>query len=262
MASSVIYEPKGRAREYAPLAVNLYEGCPHGCTYCYAPGVLHKCKNGFHRHFGPREDILLRLEKDCQRVPGHGQHVLMCFSCDPFPIGLQDDLRVTREAIKLLSMAGYVPVLLTKGGSVAAADLELIGSLGGWFGQTMMSDHDQHYQEFEPNAADYGNRIGMFMMAQNHGVNSWISVEPVVNAESALRLIDMLCGSHMKPLHWKLGKLNGRTAEHRKIEKAIGWKKYRKTAIEILEAHGFGRTNVEGGFEPMTYYIKADLESA
>ena len=30
MSTSVIYEPKGRAREYAALAANLYSGCQHG----------------------------------------------------------------------------------------------------------------------------------------------------------------------------------------------------------------------------------------
>ena len=31
-----IYEPRTRAREYCDLAVNIYDSCPHGCTYCYA----------------------------------------------------------------------------------------------------------------------------------------------------------------------------------------------------------------------------------
>ena len=28
-----IYEPKGKAREYADLALNIYTGCPNGCEY-------------------------------------------------------------------------------------------------------------------------------------------------------------------------------------------------------------------------------------
>ena len=37
-----IYEPKGRAREYGELALNLYSGCRHGCKYCYVPAVLRR----------------------------------------------------------------------------------------------------------------------------------------------------------------------------------------------------------------------------
>ena len=38
----VIYEPKGRAKEYAELAVNLYNGCSHGCEYCYARKIANR----------------------------------------------------------------------------------------------------------------------------------------------------------------------------------------------------------------------------
>ena len=32
---SLIYEPKGKAREYSPLALNVYSGgCDHACRYC------------------------------------------------------------------------------------------------------------------------------------------------------------------------------------------------------------------------------------
>ena len=34
---SIIYKPKGKALEYSELAANLYRGCGHACTYCFAP---------------------------------------------------------------------------------------------------------------------------------------------------------------------------------------------------------------------------------
>ena len=44
-----IYEPKGKAKEYGDYAINIYTGCPHECFYCFAPSVLRKVKDDFHK---------------------------------------------------------------------------------------------------------------------------------------------------------------------------------------------------------------------
>ena len=36
----VIYEPKGKAGEYAKYAVNLYNGCTHGCRKNSGKGII------------------------------------------------------------------------------------------------------------------------------------------------------------------------------------------------------------------------------
>lgn len=43
----IIYEPKGAAKEYSELAVNLYLGCNHGCKYCFAPRCMFKTKEEY-----------------------------------------------------------------------------------------------------------------------------------------------------------------------------------------------------------------------
>lgn len=60
-----IYEPKGKAKEYGDLAINIYTGCPHRCFYCFAPNVLHKQKEDFHTHIEPRKNI---VEEVCKKV--------------------------------------------------------------------------------------------------------------------------------------------------------------------------------------------------
>ena len=49
-----IYEPRGAAREYGELALNIYTGCPHRCFYCFAPSVLHREREAFHTNVQPR----------------------------------------------------------------------------------------------------------------------------------------------------------------------------------------------------------------
>ena len=62
---NVIYEPKGRAREYSPLACNLYMGCTHGCKYCYAPACMHKKPEAWHEAARARSENVLKLfERD------------------------------------------------------------------------------------------------------------------------------------------------------------------------------------------------------
>ena len=51
----IIYEPSGRAKEYAELAANLYKGCDHRCVYCFGPKVLWKKREAFHSDCKPIE---------------------------------------------------------------------------------------------------------------------------------------------------------------------------------------------------------------
>ncbi|MDQ1279366.1 MAG: hypothetical protein QG670_628, partial [Thermoproteota archaeon] len=68
-----IYEPKGRAREYGALALNVYSNCDFGCLYCYCRGM------GYDQTKTPhcRLDFKL-LEADLEQVKG--QTVFLCFT--------------------------------------------------------------------------------------------------------------------------------------------------------------------------------------
>ena len=58
-----IYEPKGKAREYSPLALNLYDGCDHGCKYCYVPKIKQRFKPAYdHESVRPRSNIIENLK--------------------------------------------------------------------------------------------------------------------------------------------------------------------------------------------------------
>jgi DNA repair photolyase len=91
----VIYEPKGAAREYAELALNLFSGCPHGCTYCYAPGCMRRTREAFHASVTVRTGILDKLRKDvAELAAAHDpREILLCFTSDPLPYMPAQSLR-------------------------------------------------------------------------------------------------------------------------------------------------------------------------
>ena len=62
---TIIYEPKGAAREYTELALNIYRGCTHGCIYCYNNGRFGK-KGDFFKGDKPRHGIAQKVVKDCR----------------------------------------------------------------------------------------------------------------------------------------------------------------------------------------------------
>ena len=47
---SQIYEPRGRAREYSPLALNYFTGCDHGCQYCYVQPMMSRFRAGYNHN--------------------------------------------------------------------------------------------------------------------------------------------------------------------------------------------------------------------
>ena len=98
---SIIYEPSGRANEYAKLAANLYKGCTHGCRYCFGPSSLFKTKENYFEMADPKKDVLSKLEKDCQKLNGNCPEILLSFIGDVYQHA-EMELGLTRAAIKIL----------------------------------------------------------------------------------------------------------------------------------------------------------------
>ncbi len=80
----VIYEPRGKAREYSDLAVNLFTGCSHACRYCYCPAILRKTVDACAFDPQPRKGILRDLQRDAKKLRGDPREILLSFISDPY----------------------------------------------------------------------------------------------------------------------------------------------------------------------------------
>ena len=194
-----IYEPKGAAKEYGDLALNIYTGCPHSCYYCFAPNVLHKEKALFHQNVEPRPGIVEEVKKQLEKEQITGKLIHLCFTCDPYPTGY--DSSTTREIIQLLKSYGNHVQILTKGDG--RRDFDLLDGED-WFGVTISCNHPLETAA-EPVAIYTPSRLSEIAQAKERGIKTWVSFEPVICADDVLQII--------AEYHWcfdrvKIGKLN------------------------------------------------------
>lgn len=225
-----IYEPKGKAKEYGDYALNIYTGCPHRCYYCFAPSVLRRDREAFHSNVQPREGIVEATRKQLEKEQITGKLIHLCFTCDPYPTGY--DTWTTRQIIKLLKEYGNHVQILTKGDGTR--DFDLLDK-NDWYGITVSGGEERN----EPGARMSANRLVDLCTANNMGIKTWVSFEPVLNAEKVLNTI-RYWGRYMDKV--KIGKLNYHPSD-------IDWKKFGHDAAALCQQLG------------LNYYIKDSLRT-
>ena len=220
-----IYEPKGAAKEYGDLALNIYTGCPHRCYYCFAPNVLHRDRVTFHSCVEPRKNIVEEVRRQLEREQITGKLIHLCFTCDPYPTGY--DTTPTREIIKLLKATGNHVQILTKGDG--RRDFDLLDGED-WYGVTIDGAYEYDM---------YFNKLNMVQSAKMRGIRTWASFEPVLNAKNVLDIIEFSCRDFDRV---KIGKLNYYPSD-------INWAEFGRKAEALCRRFG------------LDYYIKDSLRA-
>lgn len=91
------------------------------------------------------------------------------------------------------------------------------------------------------------DRIEALREAQNQGINTWVSCEPVIDPAQTLNLIERTC--EFVDLFW-IGKLN----HYPEIEAKIDWQKFRRDVESLLQKCGKER---ETGYKMKHQLIEA-----
>lgn len=235
----VIYTPAGAAREYSELAVNLATGCVHGCKYCFAPSIRRMSRENYKNNIMPRKDFFSKLERDLQDMKkiGDPRRVLLCFMTDCYQPQL---VHMTRHSLELFKKYDINFQVLTKNGKNAEKDFDLYKP-GDAYASTIVFSKEKDRQFFEPDAGTLDERIESLKKAKSLGIETWVSIEPVLYPDQALELIDQ---TKDYVDHYKIGKVSNFRYEG---QEDIDWRKFVSELIEKLETYKKG------------YYIKKSL---
>lgn len=237
-----IYGPRTRAREYSDLAINIYIGCNHGCTYCYARKMAERytpkgCICNFDKPV-PRKGIVEAVKNQLSGGKYKDKKIMLCFTCDPYPADI--DTTPTRDIIKLIKDADAHVSILTKGGLRAERDFDLLDENDS-FGITYSGYRDGEFLapcKDEPNAATPADRLAILDRAHKLGIKTWMSCEPVLVEEDIYTIIKLADYVDL----FKIGKLNYFPSD-------INWGEFGRKCERLCKAYG------------RNYYIKEDLRA-
>jgi DNA repair photolyase len=237
---NVIYAPKGQAAEYAPLAANLYRGCGHACAYCYVPLVTKQPRPDFNAGAVERDQIIKRLARDAAkyREAGITEQVMMSFTTDPYHPG---GSWATKSAIIILQDAGLGVCTLTKGGMRATRDIDLFRPRRDAFACTLTSLDNAFSLKWEPGAAAPVDRQNALRMFYERGIFTWVSLEPTLDVEASLAIVD---ATHEFVDLYKVGKAN----YLKEITRTTDWADYTLRMLDKLQTLG------------KRFYFKKDLQ--
>ena len=232
-----IYEPRGRAREYSPLALNIYNRCDHNCKYCYVPLIQKRWGNcPIDIQPFPRRYLLVNLKKRARQY-SFGDQVLMCFSGDPY-CRIDERHETTRKVLEILLENNVTVAILTKGGKRCLRDIDLFKKFKAIkVGATLTFTKYGDSRSWEKDASLPEDRFRTLERLKEKGIMTWVSLEPVIDSEQTLEIIDR---THEFVDQYKVGKLNH-------FADNTDWKDFGLRAIEKLNKYG------------KKFYVKNDL---
>lgn len=207
-----IYNPSGKAGEYAQWACNLYVGCSNNCDYCYCKkGVLSSAmgqpkatlKKCFHDENDAFRVFIKELEKNADSIRKDGG-LFFSFSTDPC---LPETIDMTMICIMFATGMDIPCTLLTKctgwteNKSIMVSLMSVKDKVTVGFTLTGMDVMEQG-----PTVASNEQRIRTMRMLHKLGFKTFASIEPVINTKASL---DMILQSVEDCDTYKIGLLSG-----------------------------------------------------
>ncbi len=169
-------------------SINPYQGCEHGCVYCFARPT--------HAHYGlsPGLDFETKLfakpnakallEKELAQAGYRCRPIAMGTNTDPYQ-PIERSYRVTREIVETLARYDHPLTIVTKS-ALVARDLDLFAAMATknliWIGISVTTLDRELARRLEPRAASPPRRLAAMRALSEGGVPVGVMVAPVIPA--------------------------------------------------------------------------------
>lgn len=166
------------------MGFDLYQGCDHGCQYCYAPGETGIPKSEW-GHVKPIDGILETIEEDIDGLlnnPGlkdKGYWAFFSENSDPYCRANQK-YGLARPAIEIAIRKGMPIVVATKGGARSTVDFDLLqkAKRACYYTSIAFLDPDMR-RLYEPGVPRPGERVEALKEAKRAGLQTHLEIKPI-----------------------------------------------------------------------------------
>jgi DNA repair photolyase len=222
---------KSKVSDYT---INLYIGCEHGCTYCYARFM--KRFTGHREEWGEFVDVktnapdLLQHEIRKKRIG----RVWISGLGDPYQ-PLEKKYELTKRCLKILSRHDW-PVTIQTKSPLVLRDIELLRKLDGLEVTFSIATADEKMRQlFEPNSPPLKERIETLEKLHSEGIKTSAMIAPML--PRAEGLVEQLKG---KVDHVLIDRMNYHYADwvyrKYKLEHAMTENFFARKKIELANA--------------------------
>jgi len=211
---------------------NMYKGCTHGCTYCYAPSLTHD-----ERRWGTYVDVKVNapavLERELRGL--RKDQMFLSSASDPYQ-PVEAKYGITRRCLEVLQRNGFPVSILTRS-PLVLRDLELLKKFD-WV-KVGMSMTTVPVRQFEPGVPPLERRIDTLRKLGKAGIPTWVSLAPVIPGLMLVnldRLFEELSSAGVSEVSFGMLRFNGYEESKRMFEETA-----RMSAADAL----VGRETVE-----------------
>ena len=240
-ARQILTKATGFMDEY-DFTLNPYSGCSFGCTYCYAAffGRTKEQRDSWGHWVTVKDNALELMERAAiyrprrrkadavsivgEATPGFldGKRIYMSSVTDPYqPIERQVSL--TRRLLELMAEAHKPKLVIQTRSPDVVRDCDLFRTISENGGRvqvnmTITTDDEDIRKTFEPFCPSNGERIAAISEVQRQGIDSCITMTPLLLVNDAHTFADDLLRTGVKkfiiqPFHFQRGKFVASTRE-------------------------------------------------
>ncbi len=203
-------------------SMNPYQGCEHGCIYCYARNSHeywgYNSGLDFERVILVKRNAAKLLEKELRAKNWKPCPIMLSGNTDCYQ-PIERKLQITREMLKVLLLFKHPVGIITKN-ALVLRDLDLLKSLAELnlviVSLSITTNSESIRAKLEPRTSSITNRIKAVEVLSKNGIPVNVMIAPIIpglNDDSIVDLISQVSAAGAKSVNYTMVRLNGQIGD-------------------------------------------------